>query len=160
MFQPSICTMCEWISWFCQSSDAGEYKCVASNDAGTSEGVAMLTVQGEHLIKPNSKKNSSKWSFELKFICLSNSCTVIDCFKKLNKSVQNKMFFLLIVCLYVWVICPFVRSYGIFMLFQSLPALGLSQLTGGWFRGALWSWTVWQKGSLLQTFPGWGAGGT
>ncbi|XP_062570988.1 hemicentin-1-like isoform X1 [Saccostrea cucullata] len=27
------------------SSDAGEYKCVASNDAGTSEGVAMLTVQ-------------------------------------------------------------------------------------------------------------------
>ena len=56
-FQPSICTMCEWISCFCQSSDAGEYKCVASNDAGTSEGVAMLTVQGEHLIEPNSKKN-------------------------------------------------------------------------------------------------------
>ena len=32
-----------------QSSDAGEYKCVATNDAGTSEGVAMLTVRGNDL---------------------------------------------------------------------------------------------------------------
>ena len=31
---------------------------MASNDAGTSEGVAMLTVQGEHLIKSNSKKKN------------------------------------------------------------------------------------------------------
>ena len=29
-----------------QSSDAGEYKCVATNDVGISEGVAMLTVRG------------------------------------------------------------------------------------------------------------------
>ena len=81
--------MCEWISCFCQSSDAGEYKCVASNDAGTSEGVAMLTVQGEHQIVPYSKKKPSKSSFEIKLICLSNSWTVIHCFNKLNKSVQN-----------------------------------------------------------------------
>ncbi|XP_048772936.2 hemicentin-1-like isoform X2 [Ostrea edulis] len=33
------------------SSDAGEYKCVASNDAGTSEGVAMLTVQEPPIFK-------------------------------------------------------------------------------------------------------------
>ena len=37
-----------------QSSDAGEYKCVATNDAGTSEGVAMLTVRGAYnLLKKN-----------------------------------------------------------------------------------------------------------
>ena len=32
-----------------QSTDAGEYKCVATNDAGMSEGVAMLTVRGIQL---------------------------------------------------------------------------------------------------------------
>lgn len=32
---------------FLKSSDAGEYKCVATNDAGSSEGVAMLTVRSK-----------------------------------------------------------------------------------------------------------------
>ena len=30
-----------------QNDDAGEYKCVATNDAGSSEGVAFLTVRGQ-----------------------------------------------------------------------------------------------------------------
>ena len=30
-----------------QNDDAGEYKCVATNDAGSSEGIAYLTVKGE-----------------------------------------------------------------------------------------------------------------
>ena len=29
-----------------KNDDAGEYKCVATNDAGSSEGVAFLTVRG------------------------------------------------------------------------------------------------------------------
>lgn len=41
-----------------QSSDAGEYKCVATNDAGTSEGVAMLTVRGKSLLEPSSLPHS------------------------------------------------------------------------------------------------------
>ena len=32
-----------------QNDDAGEYKCVATNDAGSSEGIAYLTVKGEKL---------------------------------------------------------------------------------------------------------------
>ena len=36
---------------FFQSDDGGEYKCVASNDAGTSEGVAYLIIRSPPTFK-------------------------------------------------------------------------------------------------------------
>ncbi|KAK6167247.1 hypothetical protein SNE40_021325 [Patella caerulea] len=51
------------------ASDAGEYKCIASNDAGTSEGVAMLTVRQPPTFKIEPSNITAKLGDTVIFDC-------------------------------------------------------------------------------------------
>jgi len=64
-----------------QSSDAGEYKCVATNDVGISEGVAMLTVRGRgwSSVTVNRRLEVKYWTAHIKVPGLISKLCKLNC---------------------------------------------------------------------------------